>query len=135
MQLNVDGAQIFKSSKFSFMPCMGVINEAPYKVRRSNILLLALWFGNKKPSPPHFLEEIVKTLKHLSTNGILVDGIQWKLRLTVITVDTIARPMLRCTAQFNGHYGCDFCLNPGILLISSAFLYHQTLILKKPFML
>ena len=113
MQLNVDGAQIFNSSKFSFMPCMGVINEAPYKIRRSNILLLGLWYGNHKPSPAHFLNEVVKTLQHLSANGFEVDGERWRVQLTVITVDTIARPMLRCTTQFNGEYGCDFCLLPG----------------------
>jgi len=113
MQLNVDGAQIFNSSKFSFMPCMGVINEAPYKIRRSNILLLGLWYGNHKPTPAHFLNEVVKTLQHLSANGFEVDGVRWRVQLTVITVDTIARPLLRCTTQFNGEYGCDFCLLPG----------------------
>lgn len=114
IQLNVDGAQLFKSSKFSFMPCMGVINEAPYKIRRSSIILLALWYGNRKPSSTNFLQEIVNKLDHLKEVGFEVDGVKWTVILTVITVDTIARPLLRSTTQFNGQFGCDFCLIPGI---------------------
>ncbi|KZS00647.1 Uncharacterized protein APZ42_002980, partial [Daphnia magna] len=39
LQINTDGAQKFKSSKYSFWPFMGIINETSYKTRRSNIIL------------------------------------------------------------------------------------------------
>ncbi|XP_045035891.1 uncharacterized protein LOC123476941 [Daphnia magna] len=40
LQLNVDGAQCFKKSKFGFWPFMGVINEIPYGARRANMFLM-----------------------------------------------------------------------------------------------
>ncbi len=49
LQINADGASCFKKSKFSFWPLMALINDLPYKLRRSFIVLLALWFGKKKP--------------------------------------------------------------------------------------
>lgn len=48
LQLNADGAQSFKKSKFGFWPLMGLINEVSYKFRRNNIILLSLRFGDKK---------------------------------------------------------------------------------------
>jgi hypothetical protein len=49
LQVNADGASCYRKSKYSFWPLMALINDVPYKLRRSYIILLALWFGNKKP--------------------------------------------------------------------------------------
>lgn len=114
LQINTDGAQKFKSSKYSFWPFMGIINETSYKTRRSNIILLALWYGNKKPTRSVFVYPCVSELNKLSSTGIQYDGVTYKIRPVVVTVDTIARPVLRNTMQFNGKFGCDFCLHPGI---------------------
>ncbi|KZS19917.1 Uncharacterized protein APZ42_013528 [Daphnia magna] len=84
MQINTDGAQKFKSSKYSFWPFTGIINETGYKTRRSNVILMAIWFGNKKPPRNAFVDPCVVELEKLCT-----------------------------TVQFNGAYGCDFCLHPG----------------------
>lgn len=27
--------------------------------------------------------------------------------------DSVARPLVQCTTQFNGNYGCGLCLHPG----------------------
>ncbi len=113
IQLFVDGAQIFNSSKFSFWPFIGIINEAPYKIRRSCIILLALWFGNYKPPRPVFLDPCVEELNRIASTGIEFEGRRYTVRPVIITVDTIARPVLRNTTQFNGDFGCDFCFNPG----------------------
>lgn len=114
IQLNTDGAQIHKSSKYGFWPFMGIVNETSYKTRRSNVLLFALYYGNKKPNIANFIDPVVQQLKQLSSSGIVVNGTNWKVRPIVITVDTVARPILRNTTQFNGEYGCDFCLNKGV---------------------
>jgi len=113
LQLNIDAAQVHKNSAFNFTPCMGVPNEAKYKIRRSNIILFGLYYGNKKPTQELFLEPLVEMLRNLYTEGIIVNGKRWFVRLLIITVDTIERCILRCTCQFNGLYGCDFCLIPG----------------------
>ena len=115
LQINTDGAQKFKSSKYSFWPFMGIINETGYKTRRSNVILLALWFGNKKPPRSVFLDPCVVQLNTLCLTGIECDGTTYKVRPVIVTVDTIARPVLRNTTQFNGNFGCDFCLHPGLI--------------------
>ena len=35
--------------EYSFWPFMGIVNETGYKTRRSNVILMAIWIGNKKP--------------------------------------------------------------------------------------
>lgn len=113
LQINTDGAQKFVSSKYGFWPFMGIINETSYKTRRSNIILMAIWYGNKKPPRNVFLDPCVAELKKLCETGIECDGKMYKVRPVIVTVDTIARPVIRNTTQFNGLFGCDFCLHPG----------------------
>ena len=111
--LNIDGADFFKSRKFGFWPCMAVINEVPYKKRRSNMVLMALWYGNKKPPRDSFLEFALKELKSLESDPIEFNGIKYLFRPLIVSVDTIARPIVRNSTQFNGEFGCDWCLHPG----------------------
>ena len=110
---NTDGAQPYKMSKNGIWPFMATINEAPYKLRRVYVILLALWFGNKKPPMHAFLDWIIEEWKRLEKDGIQVKGVHYKVKVLVITTDTIARPVIRNTTQFNGEFGCDFCLHPG----------------------
>ena len=110
---NLDAAQVHENSPFNFMPCMGIINEAKYKVRRSNVILFAIWYGDKKPKPKQFLIPCVEMLKKLYSDGFVVNEERWYVRLLIISVDTIERCVLRCTSQFNGLFGCDFCLIVG----------------------
>jgi hypothetical protein len=117
LQLNADGAKVFKSSKFDVWPLMAIINELPYRLRRSYVILLALWYGDKKPPANAFLDWAMDQLKNLMTNGIVVKGIQYKVRVVVTTTDTMARPLLLCTTQFNGEFGCSICLHPGIIIL------------------
>lgn len=63
IQLNTGGAQIHKSSKYGFWSFMGIINESSYKTRRSNVLLFALYYGNKKPNIANFIDPVVQELK------------------------------------------------------------------------
>lgn len=114
LQLNVDGAQIFKSSKFSFWPFMGVINESPYRSRRSSMILLSLWYGNKKPPKGAFLDSAVNELKRLQVDGIAFEDSIITVEPTILTTDTMARSVFLDCIQFNGKFGCDFCLHPGI---------------------
>ncbi len=86
---------------------MALINEVPYHIRRNFIILLALWFGNRKPPRKALMEQSIAELKHLQMNGFEVDGRLYKVRVLVITTDTMARPVLKNTSQFNGAFGCD----------------------------
>ena len=92
---------------------MAVINEVKYGVRRTFIILLSIWIGNKKPPRDVFMDGPIASLKKIEKDGFLVKGKQYKLKVLVITVDTIARSGMGNTTQCNGMCGCDFCLHPG----------------------
>lgn len=98
MQINTDGAQKLKSSKYSFLPFTGIINETGYKTRRSNVILMAIWFGNKKPPRNAFVDPCVVELEKLCTTGIECDGKIYTIRPVLVTFDTVARPILRHSA-------------------------------------
>lgn len=49
----------------------------------------------------------------LEREGIFFKDVKYKVRVVIISTDTVARPLVRNTTQFNGEYGCDFCLHPG----------------------
>jgi len=119
LQLNIDGAQSFKMSKFGFWPFMGIINEAKYKLRRSFVVLISLWYGNKKPPANGFLDHGLNELNKIQNTGFTVKNEKFKLRVLIVTSDTVARPIMRCSRQYNGKYGCDFCLHPGKLVQKS----------------
>lgn len=95
IQINTDRAQTFKSCKFGIWPLMGIINEASYKTRRSCIILLALWYGNKKPPRETLLEHAIEELNKLQTLGVEVNGIIYKVRVLIVSTDTVARPLVR----------------------------------------
>ena len=114
LQLNGDGAPVHKTSAYSIWPLMGIINEAKYKLRRNYVVFIALWYGSKKPPTKPYLEWAMEELSRLQEHGFSVGGVTYFVKVVIVTTDTVARPILRCTSQFNGEFGCDICLHPGI---------------------
>ena len=98
--VNIDGADFFKSSQFGFWPCMAVINEVQYKKRRSNMVLMALWNGNKKPPRDSFPKFALKELNSLESDPIEFNGMKYLFRPLIVSIDTIARPIVRNSTQF-----------------------------------
>ena len=92
---------------------MALINEAPYRIRRRFVLLLALWFGNKKPPRKALLDHPLFDLRRLQEDGIVVNGRQYFVRVLIVTTDTVARTIPWNMTQFNGKCGCNFCLMIG----------------------
>lgn len=125
LQLNADGARFFNVSKFGFWPFMALVNEAKYGRRRSFVILLAIWFGNKKTPRSVFMDGFLERLKSLEKDGFVYNGILFKVRVLVITVDTIARSELNSTTRCNGEDGCDFCLHPGEQIKRGVRVYPQ----------
>lgn len=63
-----DGVKIFKKSKYEIWPIYLVINELPYSERMkiSNLLLVSLWFGEKKPNIQYVLDILHENLGEVS---------------------------------------------------------------------
>lgn len=128
---NTDGAPIFKSNKYSIWPIQYYLNELPPSCRYQpeNLMLAGLWFGEKEPLMHIFLRPFVQQAVTLEE-----EGVQWKRSSTgeevtskVVTLccclDTVAKPAVQCLKQFNGYYGCSYCLHPGDLINNSQVRY------------
>ncbi|XP_073723438.1 uncharacterized protein [Misgurnus anguillicaudatus] len=115
---NCDGIPVFKSSKCQLWPVQCQIIELDPKERKNNICIPCIWFGEKKPNMATLLTPFVDELQELEQNGI-----QWtdkqnqqhssKVHALICSSDSVARPQIRNTKQFNGTYGCDFCYHKG----------------------
>ncbi|CAG5897779.1 unnamed protein product [Menidia menidia] len=114
---NCDGVPIFEP-RFSVWPLQFMINELPYALRQENLIVAGLWFGPKNPKMDTFLKPFIDECCDLAQNPF-----QWndssgaahssKVFSLVCSSDAVARPLLRNCKQFNGEYGCDWCLHPG----------------------
>ncbi|XP_024876430.1 uncharacterized protein LOC112457524, partial [Temnothorax curvispinosus] len=115
---NSDGSPIFKSAKFSIWPIQIIPNEVPMHVRNQKSIVYSLWFGHDKPNMIYFLRPFVDSMNSLTTNGIVcnINNEIRRIHLYALCccVDAVARPTMQGTTQFNGYYGCNWCLHPGI---------------------
>ena len=116
---STDGVPVFKSSNVSMWPIQCTINELPPQLRRENVLLTGLWFGQGKPEPSVFLKPFVEELNDLAQNGFT-----WmkpntalptvsKVFTLICTCDSVARCALQNVKQFNGKFGCAWCQQEG----------------------
>ncbi|XP_062858563.1 uncharacterized protein LOC134320859 [Trichomycterus rosablanca] len=119
---NCDGISVFNSSSYSLWPIRCVINELPAEVRYKNVLLAGVWFGRGKPEMSTFFKQFVEDIKEINTHGVKwvhpKTGITRVSRVFPVacTCDAVARCMLQGVHQFNGAYGCGFCLSEGMVV-------------------
>jgi hypothetical protein len=114
---NTDGVPVFSSSNASMWPVYFIVNELPLALRHVHMIMAALWVGSGKPSIQGMLVPIVESLKKLEETGLLwmCNGTPMlsKVFLCIVSCDSVARPLLQNMKQFNGKYGCGFCLCEG----------------------
>ncbi|XP_044594889.1 uncharacterized protein LOC123272257 [Cotesia glomerata] len=118
INFNVDGAPIFESSNTSAYPVLSTINELSPCERRNHVLMCSVWFGTGKPKNMNsYLTPFVHEAEKLYEEGFTYtyNGQIHKKRVVTLMgiCDSVARPLVQCTTQFNGKYGCGLCLHPG----------------------
>lgn len=115
--MNTDGAKKFDSSKSSIDPIYLMLNELPPHIRTKKLITCGLWYNKKKPEMAAFVDKFVDILNRLETEGIKceIENEEKIIKLFVVTacLDSVARAPLQGTMQFNGAYGCSWCLHPG----------------------
>lgn len=85
-------------------------------------MLAGVWFGKGKPDMATFLHQFVNDIKKVNEQGIEwvrpESGISQISRVFPITCtcDAVAKCILQGVHQFNGSYGCGYCLNEGIVV-------------------
>lgn len=131
--LNRDGAPPFESSKSCIWPVYLSVNEIPISIRLKSPVVCGMWFGKSKPPMHTFLEPLVSKLNELSNIGIecTVKNKTKNLKLHVIIacVDSVAGAPMQGFKQFNGKFGCPWCLHPGEYFAGSIrypiLMYHS----------
>ncbi|XP_049520784.1 uncharacterized protein LOC119444981 [Dermacentor silvarum] len=115
LTFNTDGAKVFNCNKTALWPIQCVINELPVALRWSNVLLGGLWFGKGHPEMTKFLEVFVKEVLATGTMKWQCNEQKLESRIHVICccVDAPARAAVLNSKQFNGYFGCSFCLHKG----------------------
>jgi len=115
-QLNSDGVKIFKSGIKELWPVFISLNEMSHKLRRQNILLVALWFG-KKPKFTTYLRFLIEQCNELQESGLSWNYkntvVHSRFRFPIFTADSMGRPSVQGFKQHNGYYGCPWCKAAG----------------------
>ncbi|KAM7304047.1 uncharacterized protein ISCGN_013947 [Ixodes scapularis] len=115
LTMNTDGARVFHSSKSSQWPLQHVVNELPVHIRWGNVLLAALWFGAGHPDMVMFLNLSVNEINRIGkitweSGGHVMNS---RVQIVCCCVDAPARAAVLNMEQFNGYYGCTWCLQKG----------------------
>lgn len=119
LTLNTDGANKFKSNKFSVWPIQIIQNFLPPEVRFKpmNVLTIGLYYGERKPNCMKYFEPFVHELKILADRGITLtidkETYVFVPFVTHCVVDLPAKRMLQCIKQYNGRNACTYCTHPG----------------------
>jgi len=66
---------------------MAIINEAQYKIRRGFVILMSLWYGNKKPPAEAIMDHPLKELQRLQEDGIIVNGRKYRFVGLIVCYD------------------------------------------------
>ncbi len=120
LTVNTDGAKKHKSKKSgSIWALQVVVNELPPNLRFEweNMVLAGLWFGSE-PDVSTYFKPMIEEIKSFERDPLNIqindETVELKVMPLVFPVDSPARSMLQEVKQFNGYFGCSFCLHPGI---------------------
>lgn len=117
LTMNSDGSPAFKSAKYSIWPVQLIVNELPPRMRWTSVIVPLLWYGNTPPNMMLLLQAFATQMSKLAESGV-----QWSAGNIHITsrvfcissvADSPAKAAMQNMLQFNGYYGCGWCLHPG----------------------
>lgn len=125
LSVNTDGAAAYRwSINKPCYPIFVVINNLPPRIRfnKNNLLLAAIWLNKGEPNIPLFFKEFCEEIMKLS-KGFSIDSEEYKVVVVQNCLDTVARPKLQNSTQFNGKFGCSVCYHEGSLVNGNQIRY------------
>jgi hypothetical protein len=121
LTLNTDGMQIFKSSHTSLWPIIICFNNLPlrYRFKQDNLIICGFHY-DKNLDMSQYLKPFAMELREINLNG----GISTKFgNLNVFnllsSLDSPAKAKVQNQKQYNAHYGCSYCKEPGVSIEGS----------------
>lgn len=115
LSFNCDGAPVFNSSKSTIWPIQVVVNELPVLIRWQNVLITGLWFARAHPPMDVFIAQFVSEINSIGTPVWSHAGktVRSAVHAVACCVDSPARAAILNSKQFNGYFGCSWCLQRG----------------------
>lgn len=129
LMMNTDGVQTFKSAKHSMWPVYFSLCNLPPEIRFNEKfqIVAGAWFGPKKPDMFLFLKPSIEKLNHIMQNGIEARTPVGKKQIKAVVLagifDLPAKATVVNMKQFNGEYGCLYCVDPGKILYGNLRIY------------
>lgn len=120
LTLNVDGANIFKSSKDSLWPVQLVLNCLPPAIRYfpENIVISTLHYSRNQPCMTDLLYLLAVEIDYLNDQLISIyknhEFHNFVPQLLLCACDLPARSKVQNFKGSNGRFGCPFCFHPGV---------------------
>lgn len=125
--LNVDGLPLHSSTKNSFWPILGILDQSLQKTP----FVIALFYGESKPSNSDiFLRPLVDECIKLETDGIFLNNIHYAFRISCVIADAPARSFIKSIVQHNSLHGCEKCTQEGTYQGRTTWPYTKRLILR-----
>lgn len=119
--LNTDGVKVFNSSTKQLWPIQLYLNFLPPSMRLApeNILVVGLYFGDKKPDISAFLLPFVKECRQIyDINGFNIKYEETEINfLPMVTHCSCDLPAKAMIQEFISHIGfnaCGYCKHPGV---------------------
>lgn len=119
--LNTDGVKVFNSSTKQLWPIQLYLNFLPPSMRLApeNILVVGLYYGDKKPDISAFLLPFVKECRRIyDVNGFNIKYEEKEINfLPMVTHCSCDLPAKAMIQEFTSHIGfnaCGYCKHPGV---------------------
>lgn len=125
LSVNTDGAAAYRwSTNKPCYPIFVTINNLPPRIRfdKNNLLLAAVWLSKGEPNIPLFFKDFCEEIIKLG-EGISIGPVKYKVVVVQNCLDSVARPKLQNSTQFNGKFGCSLCLHEGKIMLGNQVRY------------
>lgn len=115
LMVNTDGISLKKSNKKSLWPVQIICNFLPSHLRYFNksIITVAFYYNEEKPDMIKLFEPFANELEKLELDGFVFKQQVFRAAVTTAVLDLPAKAAFQQTMQFNGYFGCGFCLHSG----------------------
>ncbi|KAG1664804.1 hypothetical protein GQR58_019670 [Nymphon striatum] len=93
-------------------PILGLpfINEIAYRTP----FVISMYCGKSKPTSVHeYLQDFVDEASRLENEGVEINGVKWKVKISSFICDTPARAFNKCVKGHAGYHACERCIQSG----------------------
>lgn len=92
-----------------------IVCELPPEIRNAAANMVTHFiYGSSTPCFETFLPIYSDELNNLLKEGLKINNIHFKIRILGLIADAPARAKITFAKQYNGKFGCFFCINPGV---------------------